>query len=76
MPNLDLSIVIVDDAKFSSTVVAKTLNAAGYRDLRVDNAGESALKHIEKRKTSVLVADWIMTCMERLTITDNVTKIN
>lgn len=76
MPNLDLSIVIVDDAKFSSTVVAKTLTAAGYRDLRVVNDGESALKHIEKRKTSVLVADWLMPGMDGLQLTEKVRQLD
>ena len=37
MPNLDLAIMVVDDAKFSSAIIAKTLKNAGYRDIRIAN---------------------------------------
>ena len=76
MPNLDLPIVIVDDAKFSSTVIAKTLSASGYRDIRVVNDGHTAIKQLEKRKTSVLVADWLMPEMDGLQLTQRVRQLD
>lgn len=76
MPNLDLPIVIVDDAKFSSTVIAKTLTTSGYRDVRVVNDGQSAIQQLEKRKTSVLVADWLMPGMDGLELTRKVRQLD
>jgi len=72
MPNLDLPILVVDDAKFSSMVVGRTLRNAGYRDIRVANSATDALKLIEKRPVSVLIADWLMPEMDGLQLTDHV----
>lgn len=34
MPNPDLSILVVDDAKFSSAMIGRALSQAGYQDIR------------------------------------------
>ncbi len=72
MPNLDLPILVVDDAKFSSMVVGRTLRKAGYRDVRIVNNPSEALKLIEQRSVSVLIADWLMPEMDGLELTDHV----
>ncbi|PSF14328.1 diguanylate cyclase [Marinobacter fuscus] len=72
MPNLDLSILVVDDAKFSSMVVGRTLKNAGYRDIRVANNADAALRLMEQRPVSVLIADWLMPEMDGLQLTDQV----
>lgn len=72
MPNIDLSILIVDDAKFSSSMIAKKLANAGYHDLRVANDAKSALTMMSQRKASVLVADWLMPEMDGLELTEHV----
>lgn len=72
MPNLDLPILVVDDAKFSSTVVSRALRNAGYRDVRVANNAPAALTLIEERSVSVLIADWLMPEMDGLELTDRV----
>ncbi len=76
MPNLDLSIVIVDDAKFSSSIIAKTLSNAGYRDLRVANDAMTALKMMEQRPASVLIADWLMPEMDGLELSERVRQMD
>lgn len=76
MPNLDLSIVIVDDAKFSSTMIAKKLSSAGYRDLRVANDAQTALDLMTKRHASVLIADWLMPEMDGLELTQQVRLVD
>lgn len=70
MPNLDLPILVVDDAKFSSMVVGRTLRNAGYRDVRIANNASDALKLMEQRQVSVLIADWLMPEMDGLQLTD------
>lgn len=72
MPNLDLPILVVDDAKFSSMVVSHALRNAGYRDVRVANNAPAALTLIEERSVSVLIADWLMPEMDGLELTDRV----
>ncbi|MCK0107346.1 response regulator [Marinobacter sp. S0848L] len=72
MPNLDLPILVVDDAKFSSMVVGRTLRNAGYRDIRVANNAPAALKLMEERPVSVLIADWLMPEMDGLELADRV----
>jgi len=72
MPNFDLPILVVDDTKFSSMVVERTLRNAGYRDLRVVNNASEALKLTEQRPVSVLIADWLMPEMDGLALTDHV----
>lgn len=70
MPNLDLPILVVDDAKFSSMVVSRALRQAGYRDVRVANDAPAALKLMEQRAVSLLIADWLMPEMDGLELTD------
>ncbi|MED5468045.1 MAG: response regulator, partial [Pseudomonadota bacterium] len=72
MPNLDLPILVVDDAKFSSMVVGRTLRNAGYRDIRIANTAPAALKLLDQRPVSVLIADWLMPEMDGLQLTDQV----
>lgn len=76
MPNLDLPILVVDDAKFSSTVIGKTLTRAGYRDVRFANSAMAAIKMVEERSVSVLLADWLMPEMDGLEMAARVRQID
>jgi len=66
----------VDDTKFSSTIIAKTLSKAGYRDVRIANDALTALKLMEQRKTSVLIADWLMPNIDGLELTQRVRQMD
>lgn len=76
MPNLDLSILVVDDTKFSSTIIAKTLGKAGYRDVRIANDANTALAMLDKRQASVLIADWLMPEIDGLELTAQVRQLD
>ncbi|PIE44143.1 MAG: diguanylate cyclase [Gammaproteobacteria bacterium] len=76
MPNLDLPIMVVDSAKFSSMVIGKTLKNAGYRDIRFANNAASAIAMIEERAASILVADWVMPETDGLEMTTRVRQID
>lgn len=76
MPNLELPILVVDDAKFSSMVVSRALRKAGYSDVRIANNASDALHLIEDRPVSVLIADWLMPEMDGLELTDRVRQID
>lgn len=68
----ELSILVVDDARFSSAVVSRTLKQAGYTNVQVVNSAPRALEVLEKEPTSILIADWLMPEMDGLTLTDRV----
>ncbi|MDX1589430.1 MAG: response regulator [Oleiphilaceae bacterium] len=76
MPNLDLPILIVDDARFSSAVIHRTLKNAGYRNIRSASSAPVALALMEKAPASVMIADWLMPGMDGLELTDRVRQMD
>jgi len=72
MPNPHLSILVVDDAKFSSVMIGRALARAGYEDIRFANSADAALALIEQRPANVLLADWLMPEMDGLELTAQV----
>ncbi|TWC32118.1 response regulator receiver modulated diguanylate cyclase [Pseudomonas sp. SJZ079] len=76
MPNPHLSILVVDDAKFSSAMIGRALSQAGYQDLRFANSAAEAIKLLEQRPASVLLADWLMPEMDGLELTGRVRQLD
>ena len=60
MSNEDIPILVVDDAKFSSTIIAKALRGAGFTNVRFTNNPLQALRSLEKKPAQILIADWLM----------------
>ncbi len=76
MPNTDISILVVDDTKFSSAMVNRVIARAGYQDVRHANSAANALKLIEERPAHILIADWLMPEMDGLELTQRVRQID
>lgn len=76
MNKQDISIVVVDDAKFSSTLIQRTLEEANYTDIRIANSAQEAMNLIQARPASILMADWIMPEIDGLELTRQVKEIN
>lgn len=76
MPNPHLSIMVVDDAKFSSAIIGRTLTQAGYLDIRFANSASEAIKQLEDRPASVLLADWLMPEVDGLMLTAQVRQLD
>lgn len=76
MPNTDLPIMIVDDAKFSGAVIGRTLKAAGFKDIRTASSAHQALTMLESRPVNVLIADWLMPEMDGLGLTERVRQLD
>lgn len=72
MPNTNLPIMIVDDAKFSGAVIGRTLKSAGFKDIRTASSAQQALTMLESRPVSVLIADWLMPEMDGLELAGKV----
>lgn len=76
MPNPHLSILVVDDAKFSSTMIGRALSNAGYLDVRFASSAREALGLLEQRPANVLLADWLMPEMDGLELTSCVRQLD
>ncbi len=76
MPNPQLSILVVDDAKFSSAIIGRALTNAGYQDVRFASSAAEALRKLEERPASVLLADWLMPEMDGLELTGCVRQLD
>jgi len=76
MPNPHLSILVVDDAKFSSAMIGRALSQAGYRDVRFASSASEALQQLEQRPASVLLADWLMPEIDGLELTARVRQLD
>lgn len=60
----DIPILVVDDAKFSSAIIAKVLRSGGFSNVRFTNNPLEALRSLEKRAAHILLADWLMPTMD------------
>jgi sigma-B regulation protein RsbU (phosphoserine phosphatase) len=76
MPNTDTSILVVDDAKFSSAMVNRVIARAGYQDVRHANSAANALKLLEERPAHILIADWLMPEMDGLELSQRVRQLD
>jgi sigma-B regulation protein RsbU (phosphoserine phosphatase) len=76
MSNSDIPILVVDDAKFSSAIIAKVLRTGGFNNVRFTNNPLEALRSIEKRPAQIIIADWLMPAMDGLELTRRVKKLD
>lgn len=72
----ELSIIVVDDMKFSCEFIRKNLNKEGYGDIRLAASAKEALAQLEERPAEVILADWVMPEMDGLELTDRVRQID
>ncbi|MEM7080358.1 MAG: response regulator [Pseudomonadota bacterium] len=68
----DIPILVVDDAKFSSAIIAKVLRSGGFSNVRFTNNPLEALRSLEKRSAQILLADWMMPSMDGIELTRRV----
>lgn len=76
MPESDIPILVIDDAKFSSAIIAKVLRSGGFNNVRFTNNPLEALRSIEKRPAHIVIADWLMPAMDGLELTGKIKKID
>jgi diguanylate cyclase (GGDEF)-like protein len=72
MPNKALSIIIVDDARFSRALIAKMLRDAGYANLRIAESGREALSLMRDEVADLLITDWLMPEMSGLELSNSI----
>lgn len=76
MSDRQISILIVDDARFSSAVVDRTFTAAGYSRLRHASSAREALARLEEHPADLVVADWLMPEMDGLALTRHIRQLD
>jgi diguanylate cyclase (GGDEF)-like protein len=76
MANSPLSILVVDDAKFSCVMIGRTLTQAGYDDIRVADTAAQAILNLKERPANVLLADWQMPEMDGLELASHVRRLD
>ncbi len=76
MPDHNMPILVVDDARFSGTYITRTLESAGYRNVLSTRSAAEALTMMEQRPVSVLLADWLMPEMDGLELCDRVRALD
>ncbi len=76
MAHDDIPILVVDDAKFSSAIIAKALRSGGFQNVRFTNNPLQALRSLEKRPAQILIADWMMPSIDGLELTRRVKRLD
>lgn len=76
MTDPNLSILVVDDARFSSVLIGRLLQQAGYHDIRYASSASEALEALDQRPANVLLADWLMPEMDGLELTALVRQLD
>lgn len=76
MARTGTSILVVDDARFSSAVIGRALSVAGYDDIRSVSSALDALKLLEERPASIVIADWLMPDVDGLELTRRIRQLD
>ncbi len=76
MINSSLSLLVVDDNRFSSAMIKRTLKGSPYQDIRYTSCASETLQEIKQRPADILIADWLMPEMDGLELTEKVRELD
>ncbi|KAF0808922.1 putative two-component response regulator [Alcanivorax sp. S71-1-4] len=76
MTNPDTRVLVVDDTRFSATLVARTLGQAGYRDVRHASSASEALSVLAEQPAQIVIADWMMPDIDGLALTRRIRQMD
>lgn len=71
-----ISIIVVDDARFTCEIIRRVLQNAGFSDIRVAASARQAHKLMLERPTNILIADWLMPELDGLDLTKAVRELD
>lgn len=74
--NEELSVLIVDDMRFSRAVLKNALKEAGYNDVRTTDSGNHALELLRERKSDVVLANWTMPEMTGIDLAEKIREMD
>ena len=67
-----VSVVVVDDARFTCEMIRRTLRSEGFHDVRVATTAAEALERLDERQADIVLADWLMPEMDGLALTQRI----
>jgi phosphoserine phosphatase RsbU/P len=76
MVRYSLSILVVDDMKFSCEFIRRALIKEGYKSIEVVNSAPDALNKIKEQPIDVIIADWLMPEMDGLELTRKIRQLD
>lgn len=76
MEHSDLPILIVDDARFSASVITKNLKKGGFENISHSQSAAEALELLTRTNISVVIADWLMPEMDGLEMTKRIRQMD
>ena len=76
MKNSPLSLLVVDDNRFSSAMIKRALKDSPYQDIRYTSSASETLQAIKRQPADILIADWLMPEMDGLELTQKVREID
>lgn len=65
----DVSILVVDDTRFTVEMLRRTLHGQGFFDVRTAATAREALESLDARPADIVLADWMMPRMDGLALT-------
>lgn len=71
-----LSILVVDDMKFSCEFIRRALNKEGYSAVDVVNNAPEALTRLKQHPVDVVLADWLMPEMDGLELAQRIRQLD
>lgn len=71
-----VSILLVDDARFTCEMIRRALRSEGYLDVRVANTARDALDRLGERQADIVLADWLMPELDGLALTRRIRQLD
>jgi len=71
-----VSILVVDDARFTCEMIRRALRGAGYQDLRVTSSAREGLAMFREREAHIVLADWLMPEIDGLALTRRIRELD
>lgn len=68
----DVSVLVVDDARFTCEMIRRTLRSEGFHDVRVATTAAEALDRLNERQADIVLADWLMPEMDGLALSKRI----
>jgi PleD family two-component response regulator len=71
-----LPVLVVDDARFSRTIITRSLADAGFEDVRFAASATEALGALAERSADLVIADWRMPGMDGLALARRIREMD
>lgn len=71
-----VSILLVDDARFTCEMIRRALRSEGYMDVRVATTARDALDRLAERHADIVLADWLMPELDGLALTRRIRQLD